>query len=95
MKHAKGVILYVCIVLFIAAAAIFPVSGAGKTGYVALGDSIAAGYGLDSPAKAYPSLLAEELDLSLTNLAVNGQTSEGLKSQLAGLSKKEKRGDLK
>ncbi len=91
MKHAKGVILYVCIVLFIAAAAIFPVSGAGKTGYVALGDSIAAGYGLDSPAKAYPSLLAEELDLSLTNLAVNGQTSEGLKSQLAGLSKKEKR----
>ena len=86
----KKLILSVCIVVFVIFSAIFPVSGAEKPDYVALGDSIAAGFGLDSPSEAYPSILAETLGFKLSNLAQNGQTSEELKARIAGLSKKEK-----
>ena len=86
----KKLILFVCAVVFVIFSAIFPVSGAEKTDYVAFGDSIAAGFGLDSPSEAYPSILAEALGFKLSNLAQNGQTSEELKARIAGLSKKEK-----
>lgn len=86
----KKLILFVCAVVFVISSTIFPVSGAEKTGYVAFGDSIAAGFGLDSPSEAYPSILAEALGFKLSNLAQNGQTSEELKARIAGLSKKEK-----
>lgn len=91
MKHAKKLILYVCIILFAAAAAGLPASGADRNGYAAFGDSIAAGYGLDSPSEAYPVLLAQELDLTLKSFAENGETSTELKEKIEGLSKKEKR----
>lgn len=90
MKHAKKLILYVCIILFAVAAGL-PASGADRNGYAAFGDSIAAGYGLDSPSEAYPVLLAQELDLSLKSFAENGETSTELKEKIEGLSKKEKR----
>lgn len=86
----KKLILFVCTVVFVIFSAIFPVYGAEKTDYVAFGDSIAAGFGLDSPSEAYPSILAEALGFKLSNLAQNGQTSEELKARIAGLSKKEK-----
>lgn len=86
----KKLILFVCIVVFVISSAIFPVSGAEKTGYVAFGDSIAAGFGLSAPSEAYPTILAETLGFKLSNLAQNGQTSEELKARIAGLSKKEK-----
>ncbi len=86
----KKLILFVCVVVFVISSAIFPVSGAEKTDYVAFGDSIAAGFGLSSPSEAYPTILAETLGFKLSNLAQNGQTSEELKARIAGLSKKEK-----
>ena len=58
--------------------------------YVALGDSIAAGYRLKSPDEAYPSLLAKDLGLALTNLAKNGQTSTEMKEHILSLSDEEK-----
>ena len=57
-----------------------------EKGYVALGDSIAYGYGLyDISADSYAALVAKELHLPLTNLAVNGMTSGGLLELLNGL----------
>ena len=46
--------------------------------YVALGDSITTGYGLADPAAAFPELVAEQNDFSLTNLAEDGATSADL-----------------
>lgn len=43
--------------------------------YVALGDSIAAGYGLDETENSYVDLISKELDARTINLAVNGMTS--------------------
>ncbi len=77
-------------VMLASAALIFPVF-CETGGYVAFGDSIAAGYGLDSPAEAYPSVMAQTLGFRLQNLAKNGQTSTEMKARIAGLSDAEKR----
>lgn len=51
--------------------------------YVALGDSISSGYGLEDPeTQAFPALLAAEDEAELTNLAVAGTTSSGLLTML-------------
>ena len=51
--------------------------------YVALGDSIERGYGLDDPeTQAYPALLRDRMqsysEVEYANYAVDGQTSAGL-----------------
>jgi lysophospholipase L1-like esterase len=66
------------------------VSAAGSVvapnGYVALGDSIAYGYGLsDIPAQCYTSIVASGLGTNLINYAVNGMTSDGLLIALENL----------
>ena len=86
----KKFVLCIFTVILAAAAPIFPVF-CETGGYVAFGDSIAAGYGLDSPAEAYPSVMAQTLGFRLQNLAKNGQTSTELKARIAGLSDAEKR----
>ena len=86
----KKFVLCIFTVILAAAALIFPVF-CETGGYVAFGDSIAAGYGLDSPAEAYPSVMAQTLGFKLQNLAKNGQTSTELKARIAGLSDAEKR----
>lgn len=73
----KFTVIAVCaafmFVVFIKAAEPIP-----KT-YVALGDSIAYGFGLyDVSTQAYTNLVAAELDVDLVNYAVNGMTSTGL-----------------
>jgi len=56
-------------------------------GCLALGDSIAYGYGLyDISADSYAALVAKELNAPLTNLAVNGMTSGGLLELLNGMT---------
>ena len=46
--------------------------------WVALGDSLTAGYGAEAP-EDYPSVLGNLLGIEVKNLGVNGQTSrEGL-----------------
>lgn len=84
----KKLILCICVVAAAASLA-FPVF-CETGGYVAFGDSIAAGYGLDSPDDAYPSLMAQALGLPLLNLAQNGQTSTELKARIESLSDEEK-----
>ena len=86
----KKFVLCIFTVILAAAAPIFPVF-CETGGYVAFGDSIAAGYGLDSPAEAYPSVMAQTLGFRLQNLAKNGQISTELKARIAGLSDAEKR----
>ena len=86
----KKIVLCIFTVILAASVLIFP--AACKTGgYVAFGDSIAAGYGLDSPDEAYPSIMAQTLGFELQNLAKNGQTSTEMKARIAGLSDTEKR----
>lgn len=46
--------------------------------YIALGDSITEGYGLEDKGIAYPSVFAEKRQLSLTNAGVSGMTGNEL-----------------
>ncbi|MCR5456814.1 MAG: hypothetical protein K6F14_01920 [Clostridiales bacterium] len=50
--------------------------------YVALGDSIPAGYGLSSTKDAYPSLLSNEIRYTLYNLSHSGDTTSDLITKL-------------
>lgn len=79
--------------LLLVAAMLFSVSAAADEGekgsYVALGDSIGAGYGLPGyygdmtdPAGAYASIIAAEKGLKLNNLSVSGMTSSQLLTML-------------
>lgn len=43
--------------------------------YLAFGDSIAAGYGIDNKNETYPAIIAKKYGLSLQNCAVNGAKS--------------------
>lgn len=51
--------------------------------YVAIGDSISSGYGLEVPeTEAFPSLIAQDNGYTLTNLAEAGETSVSLLAKL-------------
>ena len=60
---------------------IFTHAGSNKTGYVAFGDSIAAGYGLEGytadqdnpPADSYQAIISNFLKTSPANYAVTGE----------------------
>ena len=70
--------MIMCICMF---TTIFPVQAlaADETpSYVALGDSITTGYGLSDEEVAFPVLVAGETGTTLTNLAVDGETSASL-----------------
>jgi len=55
-----------------------------KKKYLALGDSITAGYRLDNPEEdSYASLFSKEYDLELTNEAVSGDKSGALLEKLS------------
>lgn len=71
--------MIMCICMLIT---IFPVQALATDetpSYVALGDSITTGYGLaDVDTEAFPVLVAGETGTTLTNLAVDGETSASL-----------------
>ena len=50
--------------------------------YVALGDSISTGYGLDDTDQSFPNDVAASAALSLTNLAKDGETTQSLLEKL-------------
>ena len=50
--------------------------------YVALGDSISSGYGLEAEELRFPRQVAGGLNLELTALAQNGETSQTLRNRL-------------
>lgn len=77
----KAAAVFTAVLLTLAALCV-PVSASDSV-YVALGDSIAYGYGLsDRESQCFTYLTADSLGLSLTNLAQNGMTSGGLLSLL-------------
>ena len=64
-------------------------AAAASVSYVALGDSIAAGYGLDgytgdysNPSGCFPALVAGELGFSLNNLAISGDDTNDLLAKM-------------
>lgn len=62
-----------------------PMAGAGSASepsYVALGDSISSGYGLEEASLGFPHLVARDNGLELTNLAQVGETSASLLDKL-------------
>lgn len=62
-----------------------PMAGAQSTqgkSYVALGDSISSGYGLEEGTLSFPQQVAQDNGLELTNLAQNGETSASLLDKL-------------
>lgn len=71
------------LLLTAAVSAAEPMPAAG--GYVALGDSIAYGYGLSDKNESYPSLVAAGLGTEVANYAVNGMTSGGLLTALKNM----------
>lgn len=78
-------ILAACVCIFAAAlsASVFAGAEPSPAAYVALGDSIAYGYGLsDIPKQSFVTLVAEELGIGSVNYAVNGMTSSGLLNAL-------------
>lgn len=79
-KRLIALLLSLCMLLGMA-----PLSAlASGESYVALGDSISTGYGLD-PEKAEPSFaeqIEQEQELSLTMLAQNGETTASLLEKL-------------
>lgn len=80
-KRLIAALLSLCMLLGMA-----PLSAlAAQPVYVALGDSISTGYGLD-PEKAEPSFveqIAEQQELSMTMLAEDGETTASLLEKLA------------
>lgn len=88
MKFGKRVVAVLCLfALMLTIAPSTQANAAKKVNYVALGDSIAAGYGLDgyigglkaeAPKDSYQSLLASTLNANAVNDAVSGMTSEEL-----------------
>lgn len=60
-----------------------PLAGAASgPSYVALGDSISSGYGLEEASMGFPHLVARDNGLELTNLAQVGETSASLLDKL-------------
>ncbi|MGI6109918.1 MAG: choice-of-anchor J domain-containing protein [Eubacteriaceae bacterium] len=91
-KRILSLLLCLTLVLSVIPSSVFAQDTSKKTGYLALGDSIATGYGLtdytDANKKSinsYPTLLSTCFDQntpSYTNLAVDGMTSSDLLSRL-------------
>ena len=55
---------------------------AASPSYVALGDSITTGYGLAEEETAFPTIVANNVGATLTNLAADGETSASLLTKL-------------
>lgn len=86
MKKVICMILCFCLVLGSAGA----VWAAEAPNYLALGDSITAGTGLNEGKSCFSDLLAAANGYELENLGVNGNTAPGLMAQFAGNALDEK-----
>lgn len=86
INKLKLKILYIMFLIYISAlSANIPVSADSISRYTALGDSIAAGYGLQNSSDGYVGMLSTELDLTAQNLAVPGMNSSQLLEKIRNL----------
>lgn len=91
-KRLLSMILSLCLVLSLLPAQAF---AAERLSYVALGDSITTGYGLNSPTtESFAALLAEKGNFALTNLAEDGETTETLLQTIQNNSTGIKKADV-
>ncbi|MCR5456809.1 MAG: SGNH/GDSL hydrolase family protein [Clostridiales bacterium] len=90
MRKNKGkVILALLFAAALCISVLVPVKTyAANPVYVALGDSIPAGYGLSNTKDAYPSILAGEIHYTLYNQAHSGDTTSDLINKLKNVTDK-------
>lgn len=90
MRKNKGkVILALLFAAALCISVLVPVKTyAANPVYVALGDSIPAGYGLSNTNDAYPSILAGEIHYTLYNQAHSGDTTSDLINKLKNVTDK-------
>lgn len=93
-KNKFKVIMSILFAITLCACVLIPTKTFAATGtqpvYVALGDSIPAGYGLSSQNEAYPTLLGNDINYKVLNLAKSGDTTSDLLSKLKTSSFKSK-----
>ena len=80
-KRILSTLLALCLALSLLPASALAAGGEQKS-YVALGDSITTGYGLDE-AQSFAEQIAEQEGYTLTNLAKDGATSSMLLTSLS------------
>ena len=94
MRNNKSkVILSILFAVILCAGVLFPnitLAADTRPSYVALGDSIPAGYGLSTTADAYPALVGKEINYLVSNLAESGDTTSDLISKLKTATYKNK-----
>ena len=94
MRNNKSkVILSILFAVVLCAGVLFPnitLAADTRPSYVALGDSIPAGYGLSTTADAYPALVGKEINYLVSNLAESGDTTSDLISKLKTATYKNK-----
>ena len=77
MKRILALVLAACMLL--ASACAFSEE---QPVYLALGDSITTGYGLNEGEKNFPEIVAGKMGYTLINHAVNGNTADGIMAQM-------------
>lgn len=82
-KRVSALAAAVCFMLCMTSAGVYAQENTWQT-YVALGDSIASGYGLGEGESSFPALTASACALTLDNQAKAGATSADLLADLAG-----------
>ncbi len=94
MRNNKSkVILSILFAVILCAGVLFPnitLAADTRPSYVALGDSIPAGYGLSTTADAYPARVGKEINYLVSNLAESGDTTCDLISKLKTATYKNK-----
>ena len=82
-KRILSTLLALCLALSLLPASALAAGGEQKS-YVALGDSITTGYGLEENETGFARQVADSNGYTLTNLAQNGATSSMLFASLSG-----------
>ena len=77
-KYYKGVISFVLAIVLMISSSTFASAEVKTDILVVLGDSIAYGYGIESPKDIYGNIIAEDRDYRLFNDAVSGDTTTDL-----------------
>ena len=85
-KHTRffAAVMIICLIMVMVPGAALAETSAQRGVYLALGDSISTGYGLETPeTESFVNLVAAEKEYTIVyNEAVNGNTTEGILDQL-------------
>lgn len=79
----KTFAFFICIIITLSLAPRTFASQSEEKIYLAFGDSIAAGFGIENESETYPAIIAQKYGLSLQNLAANGARSDDMLTVIA------------